>query len=84
MSWRIELGQTDHQTKIFYNDQQVGYIQRFNLSCSAGEGVPELTLTIKSPDTKVEGILDSAKVRLEKIQKCPQCGEEERITNKGW
>ena len=84
MSWRIELGKSDLDTRIFYNDQQVGYIQGFQLNCSAGGGIPELTLKIINPDLKVEGTLDSAKVKIEKVQKCPQCGEEERITNKGW
>lgn len=84
MSWHIELGQTDFDTKIFHNDQQLGYIESFSLSCIAGGGMPKLTLVITDPDMKVKGMLDSADVKLEKMQKCPQCGEEERITNKGW
>ena len=81
MSWHIELGQTDRDTKIFHNDQYIGYIQNFSLSCNVGEP-PKLTLTIRDPDMKVKGMINSADVKM--MQKCPQCGEEERITNKGW
>jgi len=83
MSWRIELGKSAVDTKIFHDDQQIGYIQKLELTCDA-RGVPELNLTITDPDLKVEGILDSAKVQMIKTHKCPNCGEEERITNKGW
>lgn len=79
--WKVELGITDKDCKIFYGYQMVGFVQKVEIEAAVHK-TTSMKLTIVDPKIKINGVLEEAKVQTEVV--CPECEEAKRIENKSW